>query len=219
MTTISLRADSNAPDIFLHNRVCPLTRDISYIYILKSLPTSTWKGNHGQIDYLKKLERQLESFSLARSDKLGAVFTCPKTHFTCPGQSDNVNVEPCIMPSFTSCLRYDMKEVKICLLSKWYLQQQVVRSFRRGKTIYDFWCLPENSQQTGNKKDVRRIRVGPKTYCSYELLILEKTQSEVFLSFQQSHPGGGSLHGCCYDINYFSGFVISFTFFATYDRS
>jgi hypothetical protein len=57
------------------------------------------------------------------------------------------------------------------------------------KTIYNFWCLPENSRQTGNKKDARRIRVGPKTYCSYELLILEKTQSEVFLSFQQSHPG------------------------------
>jgi hypothetical protein len=57
------------------------------------------------------------------------------------------------------------------------------------KTIYDFWCLPENSRQTGNKKDVGRIRVGPKTYCSHELLILEKTQSEVFLSFQQSHRG------------------------------
>ena len=57
------------------------------------------------------------------------------------------------------------------------------------KTIYNSWCLPENSRQTGNKKDARRIRVGPKTYCSHELLILEKTQSEVFLSFQQSHPG------------------------------
>jgi hypothetical protein len=36
-----------------------------------------------------------------------------------------------IMLSFTSCLRYDMKEVNMYLLSKWYLQQQVVRSFRR----------------------------------------------------------------------------------------
>jgi hypothetical protein len=31
-----------------------------------------------------------------------------------------------------------------------------------GKTIYNFWCSPEISRQTGNKKDVKRIRVGPK---------------------------------------------------------
>ncbi|CAG2239434.1 unnamed protein product [Mytilus edulis] len=56
------------------------------------------------------------------------------------------------------------------------------------KMIYDFWCSPENSRQTGNKIDVKRVRIGIKTYCSHAVQILEKTQSEVFLSFQQTRP-------------------------------
>jgi len=56
------------------------------------------------------------------------------------------------------------------------------------KLIYDFWCSPDNSRLTGNKNDVKRVRVGPKTYCSHAVQILEKTQSEVFLGFQQTYP-------------------------------
>jgi hypothetical protein len=56
------------------------------------------------------------------------------------------------------------------------------------KTIYDFWCSPEISRQTGNQKDVKRIRVCPKMYYSHAIQILEKTQSEAFLNFQQTHP-------------------------------
>ena len=37
------------------------------------------------------------------------------------------------------------------------------------KTIYDFWCSLEISRHTGNKKDVKRIRVGPKMYYSHAI--------------------------------------------------
>ncbi|XP_062602228.1 reticulocyte-binding protein homolog 2a-like [Saccostrea cucullata] len=56
------------------------------------------------------------------------------------------------------------------------------------KTVYDFWCLPENSRHTGNKTDVKRVRIAPKTYCSHAIQILEKTQSELFMSFNQHYP-------------------------------
>jgi hypothetical protein len=36
-------------------------------------------------------------------------------------------------------------------------------------------------------QDVKRIRVCPKMYYSHAIQILEKTQSEAFLNFQQTH--------------------------------
>jgi hypothetical protein len=30
------------------------------------------------------------------------------------------------------------------------------------KLMYNFWCSPENSHPTGNKNDVKRVRLGPK---------------------------------------------------------
>jgi hypothetical protein len=65
------------------------------------------------------IEHIIESFSLARSDKLGAVFTCPKTHFTCPGQSDNVNVEPWhIAQTIQSLSVYDKELLYLNFLTK-----------------------------------------------------------------------------------------------------
>ena len=32
------------------------------------------------------------------------------------------------------------------------------------KTIYDFWISPENARPTANKKDIKRVRLGPKLY-------------------------------------------------------
>ena len=47
---------------------------------------------------------------------------------------------------------------------------------------------PETSSPTGNKKDIKRMRTGPKMYVSYAIHLLEKTQTEEFLDFQRKHP-------------------------------
>ncbi|XP_069104899.1 uncharacterized protein [Argopecten irradians] len=53
---------------------------------------------------------------------------------------------------------------------------------------YNFWTSSQNSRPTGNKCDIKRIRVGPKLYSSHMVHVLEKTQTEVFLSFRETHP-------------------------------
>ena len=53
---------------------------------------------------------------------------------------------------------------------------------------YDFWLSPENSRPSGNKKDIKRSRLGPKTYTSHMVHVLEKTQSEVYDDFKQKYP-------------------------------
>lgn len=47
------------------------------------------------------------------------------------------------------------------------------------KLAQDFWCSPGISRTTGNKKDVKRERTGPKQYVVHEKQVLEKTQTEV----------------------------------------
>ncbi|CAG2187336.1 unnamed protein product [Mytilus edulis] len=54
--------------------------------------------------------------------------------------------------------------------------------------IHDFWCSSENSHPTGNKNDVKRVRIGPKKYSSHHVQILEKTQSEVYMDFKNKYP-------------------------------
>lgn len=56
------------------------------------------------------------------------------------------------------------------------------------QVIYDFWCSPENSHPTGNKNDVKRLRLAPKIYSSHATQILEKTQTEVYTDFRCQHP-------------------------------
>jgi hypothetical protein len=56
------------------------------------------------------------------------------------------------------------------------------------KRIYDFWCLPEISHPTGNKNDIKRVRVGTKQYRSHAVQILEQSQSEVYTDFKSLHP-------------------------------
>ena len=59
---------------------------------------------------------------------------------------------------------------------------------KTNKLAYDFWISPESSRPTGNKKDIKRMRTGPKMYISHAIHLLEKTQTEVFLDFQRKHP-------------------------------
>ncbi|VDI55639.1 Hypothetical predicted protein [Mytilus galloprovincialis] len=54
--------------------------------------------------------------------------------------------------------------------------------------IHDFWCSSENSHPTGNKNDVKRVRIGPKKYSGHHVQILEKTQSEVYIDFKNQYP-------------------------------
>ncbi|VDI71490.1 Hypothetical predicted protein [Mytilus galloprovincialis] len=42
------------------------------------------------------------------------------------------------------------------------------------KRIYEFWCKPGISRPTGNKANIKRVRIGPKTYSSHMTHILEK---------------------------------------------
>ncbi|XP_062578884.1 uncharacterized protein LOC134240823 [Saccostrea cucullata] len=56
------------------------------------------------------------------------------------------------------------------------------------KLIYEFWCAPENSHPTGNKNDVKRVRIGPKQYSSHAVQILEKSQTEIYNDFKLQYP-------------------------------
>ena len=56
------------------------------------------------------------------------------------------------------------------------------------KLAQEFWSSPGVSRTTGNKKDVKRERIGPKQYVSHEKHILEKTQTEVYKEFKEMYP-------------------------------
>lgn len=56
------------------------------------------------------------------------------------------------------------------------------------KLIYNFWLSPRISRVTGNKKDVKRVRIAPKQYTSHPTHILEKTQTEAFIEFKEEYP-------------------------------
>lgn len=57
------------------------------------------------------------------------------------------------------------------------------------KTAYDFWLCQGNSHPTGNKADVKRVRIGPTLYSSHMIHILERSQTDVYFEFSKSHPG------------------------------
>ncbi|XP_031563965.1 uncharacterized protein LOC116299446 [Actinia tenebrosa] len=56
------------------------------------------------------------------------------------------------------------------------------------KLAFNFWSDKGISRPTGNKRDISRLRVGPRQYIEHEKQILEKTQTEVFLAFKQMYP-------------------------------
>lgn len=56
------------------------------------------------------------------------------------------------------------------------------------KIMYEFWLKPGISRPTGNKADIKRVRIGPKTYSSHMTHILEKTQTDVYLDFIRDNP-------------------------------
>jgi hypothetical protein len=56
------------------------------------------------------------------------------------------------------------------------------------RLAYNFWLRPGISRPTGNKADIKRERLGPKTYTSHAIHILEKTQTEVFVEFICENP-------------------------------
>ena len=55
------------------------------------------------------------------------------------------------------------------------------------RAIYDYWTQTA-SRPTGSKKDTVKKRVGKGKYAVHSKHVLEKTQSECFLEFQQLHP-------------------------------
>jgi len=56
------------------------------------------------------------------------------------------------------------------------------------KLAYDFWLKSEISRPTGNKSDVKRVRLGPNIYTSHMIHVLEKSQEEAFKVFKNEHP-------------------------------
>ncbi|CAC5408431.1 unnamed protein product [Mytilus coruscus] len=47
------------------------------------------------------------------------------------------------------------------------------------RLAFNFWMKPGISHPTGNKADVKRERIGPKTYSSHQVYLVEKTQTEL----------------------------------------
>ncbi|WAR17050.1 hypothetical protein MAR_031644 [Mya arenaria] len=76
--------------------------------------------------------------------------------------------------------------------SCWFYTKKKTRSDKisdeNKKLIYEFWMSPGISRPTGNKQDVKRHRTGPKCYLSHPIHILEKTQTDVYEEFLQTHP-------------------------------
>lgn len=56
------------------------------------------------------------------------------------------------------------------------------------RIAYNFWLSAGVSRPTGNKKDVKRERMGPNIYVRHMVHLLEKTQTEVYVAFKQAHP-------------------------------
>ena len=55
------------------------------------------------------------------------------------------------------------------------------------RAVYDYWTQTA-SRPTGSKKDTVKKRIGKGKYVVHAKHVLEKTQSECFLEFQQLHP-------------------------------
>ena len=53
--------------------------------------------------------------------------------------------------------------------------------------IYEWWISPSRSRPTSNKADIKRLRVGYKTYMSHPIHIMEKSQSEIYEDFKKAH--------------------------------
>jgi hypothetical protein len=56
------------------------------------------------------------------------------------------------------------------------------------QTVYNWWISPDTSTPTGNKRDVKRKRIGVKTYLSHPIYILQKSQTEVYDEFKSQYP-------------------------------
>ena len=81
------------------------------------------------------------------------------------------------MKTETSCWEYTKRKTRSDGLSD-----------ETKKIVYTFWTSPGVSRPTGNKNDVKRHRIGPKSYISHPIQILEKTQTEIFHDFTVAYP-------------------------------
>jgi hypothetical protein len=75
--------------------------------------------------------------------------------------------------------------------SRWLYTKRKVRrdalSEEDGKKIFNYWTHTA-SRPTGDKKDVIKERIGKKQDIRHPKHVLEKTQTETFLEFQDLHP-------------------------------
>jgi len=56
------------------------------------------------------------------------------------------------------------------------------------RKVYEYWQKPGVSRPTGNKRDVKRERLGPSIYASHMIHILEKTQTDIYTDFRRENP-------------------------------
>ncbi len=54
------------------------------------------------------------------------------------------------------------------------------------KIAHEFWI--SKSRPTGDRRDIKRKRIGPKSYKEHAKQVLEKTEREIFLDFKNEHP-------------------------------
>ncbi|OWF48696.1 hypothetical protein KP79_PYT01132 [Mizuhopecten yessoensis] len=61
-------------------------------------------------------------------------------------------------------------------------------SMETKNSVYNWWTSPHNARPTGNKVDIKRKRTGLRAYVSHPILILEKTQTEIYNEFKTKNP-------------------------------
>ena len=79
--------------------------------------------------------------------------------------------------SDTSCFKYTQRKTRTTTITE-----------ETKKLMYNFWCSADISHPTGNKKDIKRVRIGVKSYSSHEVYILRKSQTEAFVDFKEKYP-------------------------------
>ena len=79
--------------------------------------------------------------------------------------------------SDTSCFQYTKRKTRTTSITN------EMKQF-----VYVFWCTPDISHPTGNKNDVKRVRIGVKSYSSHEVYILRMTQTDAFVEFKCKYP-------------------------------
>ena len=76
--------------------------------------------------------------------------------------------------------------------SSWTYTERKTRSnalsTKNRELFYNFWLNPDISRPTGNKADIKRVRLDANVYSTHMKHVLLKNQVEAYTQFKKSHP-------------------------------